>query len=343
MINFKHLYKRWVNYEFWPYGFFYVPAYFYYFILALKARSLLYFTALNPVMRFGGTFLSSKEQLLKQLPPQYLPKSICVDLQEAPERMLHKAVSSGIELPLIIKPDNAERGKGVEKIESLKELEHYCSQSKYKKLLVQEYIDYPIELGLLFYWDLEGKPQISSLGTKAFCTVTGDGKSTFEKLIRNHPRVAHRAKFLRNKKDFSLRWDEIIPKGEEILVEPIGNQNRGTTFLDGRDKITKAMLDWTSGLLKQIQGFDYGRIDLKIKDWGAFEKKEGIKILEINGVNSEPIHIYDPNYYLFKAYKDLFFHMRIIQQLSLKKIKHNQHPSSIKEFQKGYFQYLLTK
>jgi hypothetical protein len=42
----------------------------------------------------------------------------------------------------------------------------------------------------------------------------------------------------------------------------------------------------------------------------------GIKVLELNGVSSEPAHIYDPDMNLIQAYKDVAQHMKIIYEIS---------------------------
>lgn len=40
------------------------------------------------------------------------------------------------------------------------------------------------------------------------------------------------------------------------------------------------------------------------------------KIVELNGINSEPVHIYDQQTGLFNAYKDFFTHMRYMYEIS---------------------------
>jgi hypothetical protein len=39
-------------------------------------------------------------------------------------------------------------------------------------------------------------------------------------------------------------------------------------------------------------------------------------IVELNGINSEPVHIYDQKTGIFKAYKDFFKHMRYMYEIS---------------------------
>lgn len=321
--------KRLSHYEFWPYWVFYFPAYFYYFYLAIKSRRWVYFSILNPCMKFGGAFLSSKHQYLKQIPDVWKPKTIYLYDLEDIDTLKKQLSNRGLEFPLIAKPDMGERGKDVEIVESLIELENYLSTKKHS-VLIQEYIKHPIELGILFYWDIDGNPQITSVGKKEFCNLVGNGKSTLKSLVKENYRIAHRMSILQER--FKNQWNQVIPKGEKILIEPIGNHNRGTIFLDAREHQSKEMMDWIVNCLKNLPDFDYGRIDLKIKNWEAFKANEGIKILEINGVNSEPIHIYDPRCSIWSAYKTIFNHMHIIYQLSQQKLNKQSHTLSLFDF-----------
>ena len=334
--------QRIVQYEFWPFWIFYIPAYFYWFYLSIKARSFFYFTSLNPCMNYGGTFLSSKQQYLKFIPTKWIPDSCVVKKDEKVSSILNKMSSSNLKFPIIAKPDFGERGKSVAKIDSIEEFEDYFQKTKYQTILLQQYIEYPIELGILFYWDTKGVGNISSIGVKSFCTIRGDGDHTFGQLVAKNPRISKRKK----KKELQLRfheiWNKVLDPTQEILVEPIGNHNRGTTFVNGMSKYSSHMLEWVKEAVSNIHDFDYGRLDLRIKNWEAFEKKEGIKVLEINGVNSEPIHIYDPKYGIRNAYTEIFRHMRIIHQLSLKKMQKHS-PITFRVFFRGVIDFIKKK
>ena len=337
----KTTWIRLFHYEFWPFWVFYLPAYFYYFYLALKSRKWVYFSVLNPCMNFGGAFLSSKNKALQNIPKEWVPKTLLVNPGEDFLRIKKGLQKEKIEFPLIVKPDMGERGKGVEIIPKLSDLENHIASLPKEPYLIQEYIEYPLELGILFYWDLEGKPQISSIGSKSFCHVTGNGKDLLKVLIKKNPRLATRIPLL--KKRFQKEWERILPKDKRLLIEPIGNHNRGTTFLDGQSYYSKEMLDWAANCARQIPGFDYGRFDIKIKNKNAFKRKKDIKIMEVNGVNSEPIHIYDPNYSIWNAYRDIFFQMKIIFDLSQKRLKDEYPTQSLFAFLKGTQQVLGKK
>lgn len=337
----KTTWIRLFHYEFWPFWVFYLPAYFYYFYLALKSRKWVYFSVLNPSMNFGGAFLSSKNKALQNIPKEWVPKTLLVNPGEDFLRIKKGLQKEKIKFPLIVKPDMGERGKGVEIIPKLCDLENHIASLPKEPYLIQEYIEYPLELGILFYWNLEGKPQISSIGSKSFCHVTGNGKDPLKVLIKKNPRLATRIPLL--KKRFQKEWKTILPKDNRLLIEPIGNHNRGTTFLDGQSYYSKEMLDWAENCARQIPGFDYGRFDIKIKDKNAFKRKKDIKIMEVNGVNSEPIHIYDPNYSIWNAYRDIFFQMKIIFDLSQKRLKDEYPTQSLFAFLKGTQQVLGKK
>lgn len=332
--------KRIYRYEFWPFWVFYIPAYCYYFYLAIKARRWVYFSTLNSCMNFGGAFLSSKVSYLKHIPEHWAPKTLYVTADQEITKTQGTLNAKGITFPIIVKPDMGERGKNVALLATAKELERYLKKIQ-QPVLIQEYISYPIELGILFYWDTNNKPCISSIGVKKFCEIEGNGKDTLKKLVSKNHRIAKRKDFLEEK--FKEQWLQIVPEKEKILIEPIGNHNLGTAFYNGWEYYSEEMLEWVATCVKNIPGFDYGRLDLKIENWNAFINKNGIKILEINGVNSEPIHIYDPVYSLWKAYKDIFHHMNIIYKLSKHKADKNTPPISLFDFLRGAKKVLNNK
>jgi hypothetical protein len=306
---------RLVRYEFWPFWLFYFPMYFYGIYLALKAGSFTYFTAANPGMKYGGAFDMLKFDMLSRINPLHTPRGIRIplacDIVDIPPLL----EETGIGFPLIAKPDIGERGKGVELVEDLNVLRAYLDTHEGNTIL-QEFIDWPIEVGILYYRYPDGSGQgVTSVVIRDFLKVKGDGIKTLRNLMKERIRAQLKWKYLLGK--YRYRLDEIIPEGEEILLEPIGNHNRGTCFRNGNRLITERMLDVFAGIAAGIPGFDYGRFDIKVKNLEDLYTGKGIKILELNGVNSEPAHIYDPQYRLFRAYRDIVRHMKIIYRISV--------------------------
>ncbi len=59
------------EFEYWPFGVFYIPLYFYGFYLAFKSKSLMYFSATNPSMKYGGVMGESKISVLNKIDKNY--------------------------------------------------------------------------------------------------------------------------------------------------------------------------------------------------------------------------------------------------------------------------------
>lgn len=118
---------------------------------------------------------------------------------------------------------------------------------------------------------------------------------------------------------------ETPAENEEVLIEPIGNHCRGTEFVNRNDLIKDEIHAVFDEISSTVDGFYYGRYDLKVRDFESLYTGNGIKIMELNGVSAEPAHIYDAGYKLLDAYKDILYHWRLIikiyRQNKAKKLK----------------------
>jgi hypothetical protein len=56
---------------------------------------------------------------------------------------------------------------------------------------------------------------------------------------------------------------------------------------------------------------------MKVKSIEDLYEGKNIRIMELNGVSSEPGHIYDPKNTLWAAYRDLALHWKIIADISI--------------------------
>ena len=70
------------------------------------------------------------------------------------------------------------------------------------------------------------------------------------------------------------------------------------------------------GIAKDFKGFYFGRFDLKVASLEDLYQGKHIKIMELNGVTSEPAHVYDPNYKLWKAYVEIAKNMDICSRIA---------------------------
>lgn len=324
-----------IHYEYWPFVVFYIPAIFYWMALALRSRSLLYFTAANPAIEMGGFFGESKSAILDQIPQRYRPKHICTTGgSHANEDIDQKMNEAGLTYPLIAKPDKGERGNKVTKIFNASELRKYLENSA-GKVILQQFIPYETELGILYYRYPDGSTSgISSVTSKKFFSVCGDGRSTVSQLIQAELR--YRMHLDTMKERYSDELETILPAGSEMLLEPIGNHCRGTMFLDGSYLINDKLIKIFDRISDEIPGFFFGRFDIRVRSIEDLYNGE-LMIMELNGTTSEPSHIYDPSFNIFRAYRDIFLNMRIVQRISVQNIRLGVRPAAFREFAKTVY------
>ncbi len=311
------LLKR-LKWEFWPYQLFYIPIYFLFIVHGIRCRTLSYFTLVNPGMKLAGFASYSKYEILKQLHPRYLPKTILLNNVSNKEVIIEKMAEEEIFFPIILKPDEGERGWKVEKINTDLELNDYLSTAP-KKLLLQEFIDLPEEYGVMYYrFPNEKTGHISSLMKRDFLIVIGDGSATLLKLICKSERCS--SHLARLKRKFKNELHCILPVGDKKILEPIGNHNRGTSFINSKSLITSDLVSAFDHVSAPLYEWYFGRYDIKTKSYEEMIAGD-FKVVEVNGVNSEPSHIYDSSTRLFKAYGDLFFHWNTILKISIENRK----------------------
>lgn len=301
------------HYEYWTWWAFYLPMLPYWAYLALKTRSLAYFTAANPSMDWGGFFGESKSDILRQIPAEFLPITLFFSGTETVEVVESALREAGLPYPVVVKPDVGERGTKVEKVTTTAELVAQI-QAIGAAFIVQEFVQEPLEFGILYSrFPGEKKGRVSSVTRKGFLSVTGNGCSTIDELMQHETRARFQLDTMRERLGTGIR--EIIPAGETRLLEPIGNHCRGTKFIDDNHLISEALNQVFDRIAHPIEGFHFGRFDLKVRSVEDLLAGRTIRILELNGASSEPGHIYDPRHSLREAYHDLARHWDILAEI----------------------------
>ena len=333
-----------LSWEYWPTYIVHAPTMVMWLWFAIRARALFFFTRANPVIETGGVMGESKINILNRIPSVFLPKTIFIEQGKVSKSdMLELLLEQQLTYPLIAKPDIGERGFLVEKLESEESLLIYFEQTPVN-FLIQEFIYFPLELSILYYRlpsDTTGS--ITSFCIKETLKVKGDGVSTIEALMEAYPRAVLQLPRFRDK--YSSLLTHIPKQGEIIELEPIGNHSRGTTFLNGNHHIDKQPVAVFDTIGFQMENIYYGRFDLKCKSIDGLKRGKDFKILEFNGIASEPAHIYQPGYSKLQAYKDLWVHWKIIFQISQAQKQKGVPAMSWEEWQthhKQYKQYLKT-
>lgn len=331
----KISFKKILNWEYWPSYMFYVPLLPYAFYLAIKSKSFGFFSAVNPSIEGSGNGLESKYKTTLLIPSAYKPKTIFIPKKESLTNIYDDLKSEEITFPLIIKPDIGFRGLLVKKINTKEELSNYLKKYDSLNLIIQEFIEYKNECGI-FYYKIPGENEgvITSVTLKKYLSVFGDGKSTLLSLINTNKRANNYIDLILELNKDTL--NSIPSKNEKIILNVIGNHSKGTEFINGNHLISTDLKNTLNKINLNIDGWYYGRVDIKYNSFEELLEEKNFKILEINGVISEPTHIYDSTKgSYFGALKSIKEHWKIIYKIGVKNNKINQ-------IQYTNLRYLLT-
>ncbi|WP_440881551.1 D-alanine--D-alanine ligase [Tenacibaculum sp. C7A-26P2] len=315
-MKYKNTSFRIFDWEYWPSFFFYIPNIPYALYLACKAKKLTFFTAANPSIKSSGNGTESKFKTLQLIPKKIRPKSILVKPNTGFNNITKQLENACISFPVIVKPDVGFRGLLVKKINNRKELKIYLE--KYRiKIIIQEFINLNHECGIFYIRNPEkNKGTITSITLKKFLSVKGDGNTKLKNLIIQHKRAKHYIKEIHQ--SYFSEFEKIPQKGELVILSAIGNHSRGARFINGNHLINKPLNDRLDKISASINGWYYGRLDIKYNSLEELERGENFKILEINGIIAEPTHIYDSeNSSYLKALKEIRYHWKKLYTISI--------------------------
>jgi len=303
--------KHW---EYWPFGLVYLPVFVYWAWLSLRARSLFFFSPANPTITNGGFLLESKKQIYDLMPAGVYPRTLYCRRGMRMDQIRLQLAIEGLKFPLMAKPDIGQRGMGVELLKDECALLLYALRSKVDFLL-QEYIDYPMEIGV-FYYRMPGEEKgvITGIVGKEFLSVTGDGRRTVEELLQQEERYVLQLRALR--RTAGRRLERVPLRGEVVELVPYGNHSRGAKFLDETGRVSPRLERVIDELCRRIPGFYFGRLDIRFESWELLEAGAAFSVIELNGAGSEPTHIYDPRHSLFFAWKEIIRHLQILFRVS---------------------------
>ena len=302
---------------------FYLPVLPYAFYQAIKVRNLTFYLNTNPAIKNSGDGTESKYKTICLVPEAHRPKSTLIRVNEDFNVVLKQLAKAAIDFPLIAKPDLGFRGLLVKKINSENELKAYLIKNNSIEILIQEFLDYKEECGL-FYYRLPNSEhgKITSITLKKFLSVVGNGKSTLSELIIADKRAFLYYDLLKN--IHQEKMNEILENGEKRTLTVIGNHSKGTQFLNGNHLISKELTHSFDVFNKKMNGWYFGRLDIKYNTFEELEKGENFKVLEINGILAEPTHIYDASVKdasYFKAIKAIKNNWKVITQIAIQNRK----------------------
>lgn len=310
-----------------PFWFLHLPIVPYILYLGYKAGSFTFFTAINPKIHAGGFLNSEKYNLLTELPTEKVPKSILIKNFSTTsfEDIKSVIIQNNISPPWVLKPNKGERGLGVKVIKDLSQLErvHY---NYHFDAIIQEFIENKSEFGILIHWDYNSsKPKITSLTYKSLPFVIGDGETNLKKLIKEK----FGSKYLDT---LNYQASHILQQDKKIFLNHIAHRSTGTEFICYNSFIDERLTSKVWSVLENIKDFQYGRIDVMASSLNELLEFENVKILEVNGVNSVPIHAFDMKYNLFEMYTIMAEHWKILYHIYFYNEKLGISPLSLKSF-----------
>ncbi|MFT4977047.1 MAG: pimeloyl-ACP methyl ester carboxylesterase/membrane protein DedA with SNARE-associated domain [Myxococcota bacterium] len=300
--------------EFWPMWAVYPPVLLAILLQAVRHRSLTAFTASNPGMPDGGFVGESKWDILCRLggsAQPFIPATELLSGSERPARAAAFVAAHGY--PVVLKPDVGQRGQGVAIVRSDLGLRAYLGAAR-GPIIIQAYVP-GVEFGV-FYVRLPGTATgtITSITGKRPVCVTGDGEQTLEQLILQSPEALPKAPL--HLRVHAPRLMVVPAAGEEVTLVEVGTHARGSRFTDAGSLVTPALTAEIERISAGFEGgFMFGRYDIRVPSAEALSRGEGLQVIEVNGVTSEPTHIYDPRHGIGYGWRVLIAHWAMAFQI----------------------------
>jgi membrane protein DedA with SNARE-associated domain len=300
---------RLVQWEYWPTWLVYPPVVLTLCIEAIRARTLLPFTACNPGIPMGGLAMESKGDILDQMPQgEDLPVAVAPYARLCRERPLEERVIEVAQWLLggavVLKPDQGERGQGVAVVRDIEHARKWLAQCPLDGIL-QRYVG-GAEFGVVWRRLPAGGSEVRSVARKVPPSLRGDGQRSLRELILADERAAPMAAVHFARHAASLTT--VPAAGTLVVLGELGTHCRGATFYDARNLCTPELQQALEQFLSGSPGLDFGRFDLRVANDESLRRGQGISILEFNGVTGEPAHMYQPGYPWWRGIRDLCAH-----------------------------------
>jgi hypothetical protein len=213
-----------------------------------------------------------------------------------------------LSFPIVLKPDVGQRGQGVESVADAAAAARWLERSA-GPAIAQRHVS-GREFGV-FYYRVPGEAagRIFSITDKKPPELVGDGRSTLEELVLADARAVAIAHVYRA--ELGSRREVVPAAGERVKLIDIGTHARGSIFLDGTRHSTPALGAAIDELSRSIEGFFFGRYDVRVESVEDLEAGRGLQVLELNGVTAESTDIYDPENSVADAWRKLMRQWRL--------------------------------
>ncbi|MBP9213523.1 MAG: ATP-grasp domain-containing protein [Chitinophagaceae bacterium] len=306
---------RLTNWEYWSFNTVYALLYPIFILYCIRARSFFFFSAANPTIENGGFLMESKKKIADLIPANFQPTTLYFEPATNVNYIIQQLNEHQINYPFIVKPDVGGRGRGVSKVNNETELISVVQKFQLA-FIIQPFIGYEHEIGLFYVrYPNQPKGKITGIVKKEFVQVIGNGKNTIEELLLQNKRYILQIDALRNL--CANKLPIVLENGKKEVLLQFGNHARGSLFLDTSHWVDEQLEESFNKICNQINGFYYGRMDIKYESLELLKQGKNFSIIELNGSGSEPTHIYDPKHSLFFAWKEIIRHWDMMYKISM--------------------------
>lgn len=282
------------------------------FWLGFRYGSVTLPSVVNPAIETGGLVGESKFACLELIAPRFRDRVAATALVAPGADPESARRSAGISYPLVVKPDIGWCGFGVRRIENAMELASYAAAFPADaRFLVQRLVDEPHEAAL-FYVRHPANPRgrVIALTVRHLPHVIGDGVSDVRTLVGADRRLCRYAPAYAEMLG-GAAMARVPPAGEKVTLANIASIRAGGRYEEGDTMITPALEEAVDALARSMQGFHYGRFDVKYASPEAL-KAGAFTILEVNGAGAEAIQYWDPKYSFFATFRGVFAKQRAL-------------------------------
>ncbi|MBI1179492.1 MAG: hypothetical protein GC201_02975 [Alphaproteobacteria bacterium] len=281
------------------------------FWLGFRYGSVTLPSVVNPGIETGGLVGESKRACLDMIDRRFAPwvaETAAVPPGADPEAVRRAA---GIGYPLIVKPDIGWCGFGVRRIADEAELAAYAAAFPAgETFLLQRLVDAPFEAAVFYVRHPHHvRGRVAALTIRHLPQVSGDGHSPITALIAADPRLRRYADAYAAVLGGAI--DRVPAAGETVRLAVIASIRTGGRYEDADHLITAPFETTMDDLCRSMDGFHYGRFDVKFESVEALQEGR-FTILEVNGAGAEAIQYWDPRYSFLDTFRGVFAKQRAL-------------------------------
>lgn len=304
--------------------------------LALRHGGLTLATAANPAMEAGGLWGESKGQCLSLFGPHARARTApWIVVERGPGDVFDDSRvaavcdalnRAGVSFPLVTKPDRGYQGWGVKLAHAPADLAAYLQAlPEGAGLVLQAYAPYAGEAGV-FYVRRPGETRgrIASMALAYAPHVVGDGRRSLAALVHEDEVLRKSAAIYRAR--HGAEWSAAPEAGRIVALTGTRAARVGAVYRDACALVTPALEERIDAIARDIEGFHFGRFDLRFETIERFLEGEDFLILELNGAGAEMLHIWDGETTLLDAYATLWRQYSMLFEIAAENARNGVRP-----------------